>query len=100
MNLQRIFIENLKKFRKEQNITQAKLAEMTGLSTGMIGQIESGIAFPSIVSLEKICRALKIDAYKFFVDPTQKLPITDVVLEEMINEIRLTMQKYRIKSGS
>ena len=52
----REFIENLKRIRTKKNITQAQLAEMCGVSTGTIGNIECGLAKPSfdlIISISK-----------------------------------------------
>ena len=45
-----------------------KLAECCKTDVSYIGQIEMGIRFPSINLIEKIAKALKIDAYKLFMD--------------------------------
>jgi predicted transcriptional regulator len=41
-------IERIKKLRKEQNLSQAQLAERIGVSQGRIAQIESGIGTTKI----------------------------------------------------
>ena len=46
MDLQEIFISNLKRFRKEQHITQEKLAELCDTETSYIGQIETKKKIP------------------------------------------------------
>jgi len=68
MGLKENFIRNLKKFRKIQGISQAKLAVLCNTDLSYIGQIEMGKRFPSIKLIEKIADALDIDAYRFFMD--------------------------------
>ena len=66
MDLQEIFISNLKKIRKGQHITQEKLAELCNTDTAYIGQIETKKRFPSINFIEKISGALDIEPYLLF----------------------------------
>lgn len=60
---------NLKK-KKEEKLTQEKLAELVGVSVSLIGNMESekitqGI---SLYNLWKISRALNVSIEKFFVE--------------------------------
>lgn len=66
MSLQTIFINNLRKYRKQKKFTQEKLADLCDTDTSYIGQIEIGKRFPSISLIEKIAKALDIDAYVLF----------------------------------
>jgi transcriptional regulator with XRE-family HTH domain len=68
MGLKENVVQNLKKFRKIEGISQAKLAEKCGTDLSYIGQIEMGKRFPSIKLIEKIAEALNIDAYRLFMD--------------------------------
>ncbi|MDR1419142.1 MAG: helix-turn-helix domain-containing protein [Treponema sp.] len=68
MALKDIFIVNLKKTRKERRVSQMKLAEMCNTAASYIGEIETGRKFPSVEMIEKIAKALDIEAYRFFVD--------------------------------
>jgi len=47
-------LETIKEERKKYGITQKKLASMTGVSTSMINQIESGRCKPSYDTAKKI----------------------------------------------
>ncbi|MFO7151884.1 MAG: helix-turn-helix domain-containing protein [Bacillota bacterium] len=58
----------IKKIRLERGITQAELAKKAGVSTGLIGQIESGKVEPSIKTLEKISNALSVSPCYFISD--------------------------------
>jgi transcriptional regulator with XRE-family HTH domain len=66
MDLKRIFILNLKKFRKIEGISQMKLAERCETDVSYIGQIETGRRFPSIMLIEKMAQALKIEPHRLF----------------------------------
>lgn len=58
----------LKKVRLERNLSQAELAKKAGVSTGLIGQIESGKVEPSLKTLEKIASAISISPCYFVAD--------------------------------
>ena len=51
-------LETIKEERKKLNMTQKKLAIMTGVSTSMINQIESGRCQPSYSTAKKIFESL------------------------------------------
>jgi len=64
--LRLLFIENLRRIRREKKITQEKLAEACDCNTSYIGSIEVGIRFPSIELIEKIADALGVAACQLF----------------------------------
>lgn len=68
MELRKIFIDNLKKIRKEKKFSQMKIAELCETSTSYIGEIEIGKKFPSVEMIEKLANALNIKAYEFFME--------------------------------
>jgi len=108
MTLKQIFIQNLKEFRKKEGFSQMKLAEFCHTAPSYIGQIETGVRFPSLELIEKIAAILKIEPYHFFIDRTAKntentypkLPrsMQNEIRSELnfsINElIRETFEKY------
>lgn len=55
--------ENLKRIRIEKGLTQKKLAELCGISEGMIRQYELGLRNPKIETLKKLANALDTDIY-------------------------------------
>ncbi|MCL2480556.1 MAG: helix-turn-helix transcriptional regulator [Spirochaetaceae bacterium] len=65
--MQKIFIINLKKLRKEKGISQMLLAEKCDTSANYIGQIEMGRRIPSFEKIEKIAAALNIHPSLLFV---------------------------------
>ncbi len=56
--------KNIKKSRLEKGYSQAKFAELTGLSEDYISLIENGKRTPSLKRLIIIADVLEIDAYK------------------------------------
>ena len=57
----KIFAKNMKLRRKQLGISQEKLGELSGLHRTYIGGIEQFLRNPSIESIEKIAKALRID---------------------------------------
>ncbi len=66
--IQRILLTNIKKYRSKLNYSQMKLAELCGVSTSFIGEIEIGRKYPSARTLERIVKALEVKPYKLFMD--------------------------------
>lgn len=99
MNLQTIFISNMKKIRKQKHITQEKLAEMCGTDTCYIGQIETFRRFPSIPLIEKIASALGVEAWVLFKNEettkyeNQKLEKISLIKEKLSSELDKTILK-------
>lgn len=58
------FGKHLRKLREEKGWTQEELADKAGMHFTYIGQIERGIRNPSLINLERLAKALKIDAGK------------------------------------
>ena len=51
----------LRQERERQNVSMTRLAEMSGLSQGMISLVEHEERNPSLDTLLRICHALKIE---------------------------------------
>lgn len=51
----------LREFRRKAKMTQAKLAERSGVSQGYIAHIESGRRIPAVKTAKKIADVLGID---------------------------------------
>ena len=94
MDLQDVFMSNLKRLRKQQNITQEKLAELCNTETSYIGQIETRKRFPSLTFIEKIANALNIAPYILF-KPVEEIEINKKqnIQKELINIISKDITK-------
>ncbi len=61
MNIVESFGVRLQFLRKDQNISQEKLAELSGLHRTYISSLERGFRNPTIATLYSIANALNID---------------------------------------
>ena len=68
MSLERTVIDNIRRIRKEKNISQEKLAEYCGTSTSYIGLMESYRNVPKLSTIERIAAALNVPAQALFED--------------------------------
>ena len=60
----------LKNLRKKSNMSQVELASKSGVSAGLLSQIERGMVAPSVVNLYHIASALNVDISYFFAEET------------------------------
>lgn len=60
MNINLIIAENLKRLRRDRNLSLGQLAELSGISKVMLSQIEKGETNPTINTIWKIANGLKI----------------------------------------
>ena len=56
----------VRSYRKQQEITVAELANLTGLSIGMLSKIENGNTSPSLTTLQSLANALSVPLTSFF----------------------------------
>lgn len=53
---------NLSKIRKEQRYTQREVAELAGLNPNYYAKVERGNDMPSLKTIHKLAKALKVTA--------------------------------------
>lgn len=61
-----LFGRNLRRLRRQKDITQEQLAEIIGVSVHLISNIERGINGPSFDTLSKLAKALDVEVSKLF----------------------------------
>jgi transcriptional regulator with XRE-family HTH domain len=87
-DIRQVLAGNMKKYRKIQGISQAKLAENINTATNYIAMIEIGKKFPSANMLERIARALNVDTPELFTTRNVTfMPIVNVSLNRLFNDI-------------
>lgn len=64
--------KRIRLFRNQSGLTQAQLAEKTGLSDNFIGLIERGIKQPTIDTLHKIVKSLDVTLEELFKNTTEE----------------------------
>ncbi len=69
----------IKEVRKEKNITLQELADIAGVSKGMLSQVENNRTIPSLTVFLNIIKSLQIDVNDFFSD-INTLPLPSKVI--------------------
>ena len=64
----KVFGQNLKKYRTSQNLSQEKLAELSGLHRTYISSIERYKRSISLENIQRIANALNIEPYLLFIE--------------------------------
>jgi len=88
-----ILAENIKMIRKKKDLSLEKVAELTGVSKTMIGQIERGESTPTITTIWKIANGLKI-SFSALIDSPK--PDTKVILRNEMQPLLEDNGKYRV----
>ncbi|WP_266019679.1 helix-turn-helix domain-containing protein [Brucella intermedia] len=57
---------NLRRLRKERNVTQEDFATDSGFDRGYISGVERGVRNPSALVLNRIAKALEVDVAELF----------------------------------
>jgi transcriptional regulator with XRE-family HTH domain len=91
MDIQKILVTNIRKWRKKAGISQGKLAELCGTASCYIRQIETGRKCPSLKYIGKIAAALHVAPHQLLYD--------DAPLEEgIMADERILLRKAEEKS--
>lgn len=56
----------VREFRRKQNLTVTDLARLSGISAGMLSKIENGMTSPSLATLRALSKALNVPVTAFF----------------------------------
>jgi transcriptional regulator with XRE-family HTH domain len=64
--LSTVIAERAREFRRQLALTVGQLAELTGLSRGMVSKIENAQASPSLATLARLSEALTVPVTAFF----------------------------------
>jgi XRE family transcriptional regulator, regulator of sulfur utilization len=85
--------QNLKKLREEKKLSLDKLAELTGVSKSMLGQIERGGSSPTIATVWKIANGLKVSFTSLLETPQSD---TTLLHQSDISPLLEDNGKYRL----
>jgi transcriptional regulator with XRE-family HTH domain len=66
MKLRRMVARNLRRLRRERDISQEELADRAGLNRNYVGMVEREENAPTVDVLEQLARALDVEAIELF----------------------------------
>jgi transcriptional regulator with XRE-family HTH domain len=81
--------EKIKRLRKEHGMSQAKLAELTGVHKAHFSRLERGVYQPSIELLKKIAQALDVTADYLLNDEVDEISPVRVEDKSLLERIKL-----------
>ena len=93
----KIFVFNMKKYRKKKQLSQMKLAEMLNTSTSYIGEIEINRKILSLEMVEKISNALEIEPFRLFIDDKNRNEENTLAAEDYLEYLSATERQDLIK---
>jgi len=65
-SVEKLFRENLKKYRKAKKITQVRLAVLAELSENYVYEIECGRKIPSLKTIARLAETLGVEVKDLF----------------------------------
>lgn len=97
MNIKKLLGKKIQQIRKKRKLTQEYVAEIVGIETSSISNIENGKYYPSAENLEKILKVLNITPCEIFSFESYDLKenLINEMLESMKNDEKLTRLMYR-----
>ena len=94
-DIRKLLAANIKSFRKEQGLTQSKLAERANTATRYIAMIEGCKNFPSTEMMERLARALKKDTIDLFSIPPVQKEWKESILADIEKLINTRLEELR-----
>lgn len=65
-----LFGASLRRIRTDKGLSQERVAELTGLSTNFVGEMERGLKAPGLVVIVRLARALGVSVQELLADFT------------------------------
>ena len=93
MDYQTLINENIKKLRKNNNLTQEQFAEKIGISLQGLSNIERNKYQPAVSTIDKICKKFKITPAELLVE----MPKENETIIKNIIALLATCQKSKLK---
>lgn len=94
--------KNIKNLRKMRNLTQLQLAEAIDIDFKYLSRIETGIASPSLKTLEKLSHVLNVDVTQLFdfseykTDDDLKKELIDKINSYKNNQLKLLLNAAKL----
>lgn len=94
LEIQTRLAHNIKRLRKNQNLTQFELAEKANISEAMVKSIELSLSWPSEKTLTQLSEALNTDIINFFVPENPENTIESSLYSQIKDSITENYNNY------
>ncbi len=81
--------DNIKRFRKESNMTQKELSKKLEVSISNVTKYERGQLEPNLAIIKKICATFNVSADELLNSDTKSSTLTDDFINFVIHEYKL-----------
>jgi len=88
IELQQIYISNIRRLRLTQHLSQAELAEKIGISDSFMSLIETGKKWGSFQTLADIATALNVEPYELLLPPNIGVGYDDTRTRDLMKRLR------------
>jgi transcriptional regulator with XRE-family HTH domain len=85
--------KNIKKYRKQKQISQEKLAEVLDIATNFLSDVENGKKWVSPNTLSKITEALDVEVWQLFKTEQSLPPQISALLEQYTKDALAKVDK-------
>ena len=101
MSIKKLLGKRLQEIRKSKKLTQEQVAEMIGVETPSISNIENGKYYPNAENLDKLMKVFNIRPHELFncEHNAEHETLIEEMLTSMKNDEKLTRLMYKFYSG-
>ena len=86
--LNEIYIQNIKQFRKSNDLSQETLSEKAGISPSFLSDIENGKKWGSFETLVSLANALEVEPYELLLPPQTAISYDTQKTKDLMNRLR------------
>ena len=86
--LNEIYIQNIKRFRKSNDLSQETLSEKAGISPSFLSDIENGKKWGSFETLVSLANALEVEPYELLLPPQTNISYDTKRTKDLMNRLR------------
>jgi transcriptional regulator with XRE-family HTH domain len=94
LEIQTRLAHNIKRLRKNQNLTQFELAEKANISEAMVKSIELSLSWPSEKTLTQLSDALNTDILNFFIPVNPESTVKSSLYSQIKDSITENYNNY------
>ena len=94
LEIQTRLAHNIKRLRKNQNLTQFELAEKANISEAMVKSIELSLSWPSEKTLTQLSDALNTDILNFFIPESPENTVESSLYSQIKDSITENYNNY------
>lgn len=92
--------EQIKKIRKEKNLSQQEVADRLSMNRVQYNRIETGKSDPTTNILQKIAAALEVDVLQFFEAKSNASPEVHSINESLLQKVKLLDKLDEVQKSS